>query len=337
MGLVPRIAGCLLLALVAVACGRKDAVATRANTAPAKAAAAPLRKVTLQTDWFPQAEHGGYYQALAKGFYAEAGLDVTILPGGPGAGIKLKLAKGDVEFAMMKSDDAIIAAARDLPFMMVAATMQHDPQAVMVHADSPVKSFPDLNGRTVIANISMTWIEFVRRKYGIHFDLKPTTYSLTEFLADKNAIQQCIVTSEPFFAQQQGRRVRTLLLADSGYDCYHAIVARREFVRGSPDIVRAFVHASIRGWRDYLEGDPAPADRLIRERNTEMSPELMKYSRREMIAQSLVTGDRRKGEDIGRLSLARLEAEMQTLVSLKVLDTPIAIASVATTEFLPPK
>ncbi len=336
MGLLPRIAGGLLVALVAAGCAREAAVPAPVKTtrdampAPGQA----LRKVSLQSDWFPQAEHGGFYQAVAKGFYAEAGLDVNILPGGPGAGIKLKLAKGDVDFAMMKSDDVIVAAARGLPFVMVAATMQRDPQAVMVHDASPVRTWQDLDGRTVIASLSMTWIPYVKRKYGIDFALKPTTYGLGEFLADPAAIQQCIVTSEPFFAQQQGKRVRTLLLADSGYDCYHTIATRQEFVRSQPEVIRAFVRASVRGWRDYLEGDPAPANQLIRRRNPDMTVELMTFSRRELMARSLVAGEKGKGEDIGRLSLARLEAEMQTLVALKILDAPIPVASVATTTFL---
>lgn len=326
----------IVLVMLAAGCGRQPS-SPPAPVAPKTGALArpPLHRVLLQTDWFPQAEHGGYYQALARGFYAEAGLDVTLLPGGPGAGTRLKLTKGDVDFAMMKSDDVIVAAARGLPFVMVAATMQRDPGAVMVHADSPVQSLRDLDGRVVIASTSMTWIPYLQKKYGITFDLKPNPYGLGEFLANKEAIQQCIVTNEPFFAQQQGRHVRTLLLADSGYDCYPALVCRQELLRTSAAMIRTFVHQSIRGWRDYLQGDPAPADALIRERNSEMTPELMRFSRNEMIARSLVGGDPARGEDIGQLSLPRLEAEMQTLLKLKILDAPIPIASVATRQFLP--
>src|SRR3954467_12182061 len=140
-----RGAGLLLTILVAAGCGRKEGP----NPLSAHAQHGALRKVVLQTDWFPQAEHGGFYQALAKGFYREAGLDVDILPGGPGAGIKLKVAKGDADFGMNRSDDVIMAARQGMPLMIVAATMQHDPQAVMVHAESPVKTLRDLEGRTV--------------------------------------------------------------------------------------------------------------------------------------------------------------------------------------------
>jgi NitT/TauT family transport system substrate-binding protein len=322
---------CVGALLLACGCARKEPAA--ATVAPSRAA---LRKVVFQTDWFPQAEHGGYYQALAKGFYAEAGLDVEILPGGPNSGISLKVAKGDADFGMNRSDNVIAFASRGLPLVMVAATFQHDPQALMVRDASPVKSLADLAGRTVTANVGMTWIPYVQKKYGITFSLTPNSFGLANFWGDPNAIQQCVVTNEPFFARQRGLPVRTLLLADSGYDCYHVIFSRREFLRQSPETVRAFVAASIRGWRDYLEGDPQPADRLILARHPQASRELLEFSRREMIAHGFVAGDRARGEDVGRLSLPRIADEIETLRELKVIDVALAVTTVATDEFLPP-
>lgn len=329
MGSLLRLVGCWLLVASIAGCGKAPAPATATSGGPA------LRKVALQTDWFPQAEHGGFYQALARGFYAEAGLDVEILPGGPGAGIKLKVARGDADFGMQRSDDLVVAVARGLPFVMVASTMQHDPQAVMVHDESPVRSLPDLAGRTIIASPSMTWVPYLKKKYGMEFDLKPNTYGLGEFRANRATIQQCYVTNEPFFAQQNGLKVRTLSLAEAGYDCYPAIFCRKEFAKNSPEVVRAFVAATIRGWRDYLRGDPASADALILARNRDMSAALLKFSRDEMIARKLVEGDATKGEDVGTFSLARMAQEAQMLVELKLIDQPVAVADVATTEFLP--
>jgi NitT/TauT family transport system substrate-binding protein len=294
------------------------------------------RKVVLQSDWFPQAEQGGFYQALARGYYAEAGLAVEILAGGPGSGIKLKVARGDVDFGMLRSDDVLLAASRGLPLVMVAATLQHDPLALMFHADSPVTSFRDLSGRVVIGNVGMAWMPFLEKKYGFILEKRQNTYGLGEFLANPETIQQCMVTNEPIYAQQQGRRVRTLLLADAGYDCYHVVIARRELVRTSPEVVRAFVGASIRGWRDYLEGDPAPADSLILQRNPEMSRERLTFSRSELILRRYVQGDRARGEDVGQLSLTRLSDQMETLLALKVMEQPVVVTGVATKEFLPP-
>ncbi len=320
-------AGVLVLAGLMPGCTRQEP----ASVGPA----ANLRKVVLQTDWFPQAEHGGFYQALAKGFYREAGLDVEILPGGPGATIKLSVAKGLADFGMYRSDDVIVAASRGLPLVMVAAVLQHDPEALLVHANSPVKTLADLNGRSVIAPPSMTWIPYVKAKYGITFDLRPLNYGLTTFLADPAAIQQCIMTSEPYFAEQHGVKVRTLPLADSGYDPYHSVITRREMVRKNPEVVKAFVAASIRGWKDYLEGDPAPAHALILKRNKQMSTGQLDYSRRALIEHALVTGDLAHGEHIGRLSMKRIQQQIDALTEMKILEIPVSAASVATRAFLP--
>ena len=317
--------------LVSGGCSRKEPAVYVASDSPA------ARKVVLQTDWFPQAEHGGYYQALAKGYYTEAGLDVHIWPGGPGAGIKLKVARGDAHFGMLRSDDVILAAGNDMPFVMVAATMQHDAQGLMVHANSPVKTFKDLDGRVVIGNVGMAWFPYLERRYGIKIERRQNTYALGEFLANPDIIQQCLITNEPFFAEKRGRKVRTLPLSASGYDCYQTVFTRRDFIRASPELVRAFVQASIRGWRDYLDGDPAPANELILTRNREMTPDLLKFSRDEMIRHAFVRGDPAKGEDIGQLSLERIADQVNTLVSLKILPKPIAVSNVATTEFLPKK
>ncbi|WP_414661560.1 ABC transporter substrate-binding protein [Horticoccus sp. 23ND18S-11] len=322
----------VLLALLGSGCGRRDANVPASESPSARPA---LRKAILQTDWFPQAEHGGYYQAMVRGFYADAGLDVEIWPGGPGAGIKLKVARGDADFGMDRSDNLILVASGGLPLVMVAATMQHDPQALMVHADSPVKTFRDLDGRGVIGNVGMTWFKYLENKYGITIERRQNTYGLGEFLANTNVIQQCVVTNEPFFARQNGREVRTLLLSEAGYDCYQALFTRRELIRTSPEMVRAFVQASIRGWRDYLEGDATAADAVMMKRNPEMTPALLAFSRNEMLRHKFVQGDLSKGEDVGQISVVRIAEQIETMRTLGLLKASVTVASVASTEFLP--
>ncbi len=325
------VAGCVGLAWLTTGCERRAAPSSPAGEGKA------LRKVMFQSDWFPQAEHGGFYQALAKGYYREAGLDVEILSGGPGAGIKLKIAKGTADLGMIRSDDVALAVSQGLPLVMVGATFQHDAEAILVHADSPVKTLRDLDGRTVIAPISMTFIPFIQKRYGIHFNLIPTTYGLASFLANKDTIQTCFLTSEPFYAAQRGVAVRTLPVTDAGYDVYQAIACRQKLAREEPELVRAFVAASIRGWRDYMENDPAPANQLILARNRDMTPEQLAYSRQAMIDHALVAGHAERGEGIGRLSLTRIQAEIDLLREFKVLEVPLTATQIATTEFLPPE
>ena len=320
--------------LVCLVAGCSREVAAPAATSKSNAPGG-LRKIVLQTDWFPQAEHGGFYQALAKGFYREAGLDVEIWPGGPGAGIKLKVARGDADFGMNRSDDIILANSQGMPLVIVAATFQHDPLGLMMHESNPVRSFKDLDGRAIVGNVGLAYFSFLERKFGIRIDKRQNTYGLGEFLSNPQTIQQCLVTNEPFFAQQHGKRVRTLSLADAGYDSYHTIFCRRELLRTAPEAVRGFVAASIRGWRDYLEGDPAAANREILARNKQMTPELIAFSREQLISRALVAGHASRGESIGAVSMKRISDEIELLLSLKVLEVPVAADQIATTDYLP--
>jgi len=321
---------CVLLLGLAAGCGRSGPAAPTTAAAPGRAP----HRVVLQTDWFPQGEHGGFYQALAKGFYAEAGLAVEIWPGGPGSGIKLKVLRGDADFGMIRSDDALVAAGRGLPLVMVAAVLQHDPMALMVHAASPVRTLADLGGRAVIGNVGMAYLPYLEKRYGITIERRQNTFGLGEFMANPDAIQQCMLTNEPFFVRHLGRGVRLLPLADSGYDCYHTLFTRRELLRQSPELVRAFVQASVRGWRDYLTADPAPAHALILERNPQSSAALLSFARSELIARSLVSGDAARGEAVGGLSVPRIAREIATLRDLGILEQPVRPDEVVTTAFV---
>ena len=297
-----------MLLLMAAGCARPDA--TKASEAPPRPG---LRHVVMQTDWLPQAEHGGFYQALAKGYYAEVGLDVELWPGGVNAQVNLKVARGDADFGMNRGDLLFAAQDHGLPVVVVGAHLQHDPQALLVHASSPVRSFADLGRRTVIAAPSMIWIPYLKKKYGVDFNLRPLTYGLAAFMADPEVVQQGFVTNEPYYAERNGVKVRALLIADSGYDSYHVIFTRRELVRSDPAVVDAFVHASLRGWRDYIEGDPSPAHAEILRRNPQASAEHLAYSRRQMIARHLVIGEERDGDALGRIRASRVDQQLAAL------------------------
>ncbi|MFN5560026.1 MAG: ABC transporter substrate-binding protein, partial [Opitutaceae bacterium] len=160
-------------------------------------------------DWYPQAEHGGFYQALAKGFYAESGLDVEILPGGPGAFIAQKLATGRVDVAIGRSDDVFTAVEQGLPLVIIGVFMQRDPLCLLLHEDDPVRDFPDLDGRAVMAHPGAAWVRHVEARHGISINLVPMNYGLARFLSDPSFIQQGYVTNEAFVARRAGARVRT--------------------------------------------------------------------------------------------------------------------------------
>jgi NitT/TauT family transport system substrate-binding protein len=296
--------------------------------------AGPIQ-VALQTDWFPQAEHGGFYQALALGYYREAGLEVEILSGGPNSMALQKVARGDAQFANWRSDEAAAGVTRGLPIRLVGAYLQKDPQAIMMREGSAVRSFEDLDGRTLMAAPGAAWLAYLQKTRGIQPRVVPLSYGLQQFLADPELVQQCFVTSEPFHARQQGVAVRTMLIADSGYDSFRSLVGNQAFLQAQPQAAAAFVEASLRGWREFIHGDPEPAIALILERNARMTREQAVYSRQAMIDQGLALGDPAVGQALGRLDMQRISRQLATLESIGLIEPGVAAEQVATTEFLP--
>ena len=299
------------------------------------APAAELRKVRFITDWYPQPEHGGFYHALLKGYYREAGLDVDIIPGGPSAFALPKGATAQVEFGMSATEDILLALERGLPVVAVGATMQHDPQGIMVHDASPVRRFEDLGGQTVAMVQGSAWFSYMVKR----FDLKgvkerPLTFSVAPFLKDTNYITQCFITSEPFFVEKSGVKARVLLLQNTGYDPYRVFFTTQKFAKENPDVVRSFVAASIRGWKEYM-GDPDAVHAGLQKRNPELNAEKMRYSWQALKDGEFVLGDPAKGDAAGRFVEARWKFQYEILRDLKLIVRGYDYRKAFTTEFMP--
>ena len=293
-----------------------------------------LYHLVVQTDWYAQPEHGGFYQAVAKGYYREEGLDVSIAQGGPGVS-GIKLPTGRVQFGIGRGDDAIVQIARDIPVVIVAALMQHDPQALLLHKENPINSFKELDGKTIMSVPGSNWIGYVQQKYHIQFSITPINFGMAQFMADPQFIQQCFVTDEPFYVERNGGHPKTLLLADSGFDPYRVILGNAQFVKEHPDITRAFVRATVRGWNDYMDGDPSAANAEIARRNLQMTPDFMAYTIATMRSNRLISGDPAKGESTGHLDRGRIQELIDTLDKMGVLDRPVTVEEVARFDFIP--
>ncbi len=300
---------------------------------PAPSAALP--KLRFHTDWYPQPEQGGNFQAAARGFYREAGLDVEIHTGGPGSPMITGLLAGQDDVEIAESVDVITRVGSGVPVVMVGAVMEHDPLAVMVHASDPVRTLADLGGRTVMALPGTTWLTYVKERYHIDFNLIPMNFSLAQFMADPRFIQQCFITSEPFFAAQNGVPVRSLLISESGYDPYRVYVTTRAYARQHATELRAFLAASIRGWDDFSAGDSSPGRREILRLNSQMTPAFFDYSLAAIGRYHLISGDPARGDRTGLLTRRRLQDQIDLLYSMKAIPKRLSVDQVADLTLLP--
>jgi NitT/TauT family transport system substrate-binding protein len=291
-------------------------------------------KIIIQADWYPQPEHGGFYTAIAKGIYANEGLDVSVQPGGPYVSVEKQVSSGAAQFGLSSTDKIYESIADGQSLVAVAATMQHAPQGVMVRKDSPIHSFADLNGHTVAIKTGSTWWEFIEKRYQLtNVREVPAMMNVANFVADPNYVQQAFATSEPFFAKQAGIDTRILLTSDAGYNPYRVMFTTHDFAAQHPDVVAKFVRASIAGWRAYL-ADPSAAHAVIARLNPALNPQWMDFTWHALRDGHFVAGDDPSGAQLGQMTAERWSTMYQQLTDLKVIAKPFDPSTAYTLQFI---
>jgi NitT/TauT family transport system substrate-binding protein len=285
-----------------------------------------LTPLVFQSDWFAQPEYAGFYQALATGLYKKNGLDVTILEGGPNTDPMKRLVVKRCDLMNIRSDDAIVAYARGMPVRFIGVTMQQNPQGILSHGENAITDFRQLDGRRVMVDVAAPWVSFLERKYGIAIERMPHNFGLSHFLNDKTFLMQCFVTNEPYFVRQQGAEPHVLPIWESGLTTYRGILVHADSWEQKRPALEAFVRATHEAWHDYLYGDPAPAHRLIAERNSSMTPELMDFIRNSMLEYGIIDGRPNDPANIGRLERVVVQNNLDLLFDLGVIDKKFDIS-----------
>jgi NitT/TauT family transport system substrate-binding protein len=277
-------------------------------------------KVTFGTNWVAQAEHGGFYQALADGTYRKYGLDVTILPGGPNVNNRILLPVGKIDFFMSANSlQSFDAVENNIPTVAVAAIFQKEPQVLLAHPDQGIEKFEDLKSLTLFISKEgiVSYFQWMKKDYGFsEARVKPYTFNAQPFLADKRSAMQGYVTSEPYAVEKAGGfKPRLFLIADYGFNAYSTLIeTRRDLVEKKPDLVQRFVDASVIGWYNYLYGDNKAANALIKKHNPEISDELIAYSVARMKEHGIVDSGETLTRGIGTMSDARMKSFFDKMV-----------------------
>ncbi len=304
----------------------------------APAQAQKLDKVRFGTNWVAEAEHGGFYQALADGTYKKYGLDVTIVPGGPNMNNRILLPVGKLDFYMsantLQSFDAV---TQKIPTVVVAASFQKDPQVLIAHPD--VTKFEELKSRTLFVSKEgmASYFQWLKADFG--FDeskVKPYTFNPQPFLADKHSAMQGYVTSEPFAIETQGGfQPKVFLLADHGFNSYSTLIeTRRDLVEKRPDLVQRFVDASAIGWYHYLYLDSRAGNALIKKQNPEMTDALLAYSIAKMKAYGIVDSGDTVKLGIGAMTDAHMKSFFDKMVRIGVVMAGIDYKRAYTLKFV---
>ena len=269
-------------------------------------------KVVLATNWRAQPGHGGFYQALADGTYKKFGLDVEIQQGGPQVNNRPMLPAGKIDFLM--TGNLLMAfdnIKQKVPTVVVAAYFQKDPQAIIAHPGQGFEKFADLaKAKTVLLakDGQISYWQWMKKAYGMRDEqVRPYNYSLSQFLADKQSVQQAYATSEPFAVEKQaGFKPVVLSLADAGWSTYGMVLeTRQDLVKNKPDLVRRFVAATNIGHYNYLYGDRKAADAMIQKINPDISDDYIEKSIPVLRAHMDVGDAPTKG--IGAISDARMK------------------------------
>ena len=302
--------------------------------------AQPLTKVTFGTDWLAEAEHGGFYQALAMGLYRKRGLDVAIKMGGPQTNGNAAIATGQVDFQLSSGSFAALSMVeQSIPVVAVAAFFQKDPQVMITHPGMGLDTMAQLKGHPIMISAgarSGLWL-FLKARFGYSDDqIRPYNFSMAPFLLDKNLVMEGFLSSEPFQIEKQaGFKPVVNLLADNGFDNYSdVILVQSKLIATKPDLVRGFVEASAEGWYHYMYGDPSPGNALIRAANKDMTQEIIDNGIKVMREHGIVDSGDSLTLGIGAMTEARWARFANTMAETGVYPKGLEAKRAYTLDFV---
>jgi NitT/TauT family transport system substrate-binding protein len=317
-------------------------LAAAAALLAAAVAAQAQEKFVYLTNWYAEAEHGGFYQALASGLYQQAGLDVSIRMGGPQINGLQLLAAGQVDCMMGYDVQTMKAREQGITAVTVAAAFQKDPQVMIGHPEN-FRQMADLKGKTILisGDARTNFWPWLQSTFGLdERQLRPYTFNIQPFVADRNVVQQGYLSSEPYAIEKQaGFKPTALLLSDHGWPPYTTtVVCMESTLQKKPRQVAAFVKASMQGWKTYLTGDAkavAAANALIRKDNPNMAEDELLNGIRLLKETGMVLGGDAKTLGIGVITDERMKKTYDMLVGMKLLDpAKVELAKTYSTRFV---
>lgn len=323
---VSHIFALFILSLGLISCGRQES--SEGENFP----------INVQLDWVAEPEHGAFYTAKALGYFEDAGLEVTLTQGGAGAYPLNKVGSNVAQIGQADSTSVVLAIAGGAPLINIAAIFQQDPSVLMLHKSNPVSDWKDLDGKTIMARPEWPFLPYLSRTFGIEYEVIPQNFQLTRLIQDENFIQQGFYVAEPYYVEQEGVELKYLYVWDAGFDAYTTLFTNTKFARDHPEILKRFLVAVDRGYKEYIEGDPNPAHALMLAINPKVTPAYLDWSRNQIITEKLHRGNPSVGffADYLDITEERFKNQIDQLIELQIIK-PGAVTPdrVMTRDFLP--
>ena len=296
-------------------------------------------KVSFGTNWLAQAEHGGFYQSVADGTYAECGLEVEIVPGGPQVNNRALMLAGKIDFHMGGDMlQAFNAVKEGIPVVSVAAIFQKHPQVIIAHPGE-AETWEDLKGLTLLIgdNGFASYYQWMIAAYGFTAEQRqPYTFNPAPFIADKRSGMQGYLSSEPYLIEKEaGFKPNIFLIADAGYSTYATTIeTMADTIAKKPEVVECFVEGSLKGWYTYLYGDNAAANEMIMTDNPDITPDKIDFAIEKMISEGIVISGEAEENGIGAMSEEKVGDFFNKMVEAGVIEGDIDWKSSFSTAFV---
>ena len=305
----------------------------------ATSALADTTDVSFGTNWLAQAEHGGFYQAVADGTYAECGLNVSIVQGGPQVNNRALLLAGRIDYHMGGDLTGVFNAAEEnIPVVAVAAMFQKIPQVLITHPGAAT-SFEDLKDLTLLIgdNGYQGFYQWMIASYGFTAEQRqPYTFNPAPFLADETMAMQGYLSSEPYLIEKEAGFIpEVFLIADAGYSTYATTIeTMADTIAEKPEEVTCFVEGSILGWYNYLYGDNAAANAMIMADNPEMTQDKIDYGIAKMIEAGIVISGDAETMGIGVMTDEKIADFYNKMVDAGVISADLDYSATYSTAFV---
>ena len=323
--------GSALMLMMLAAIGASLGCESSSTASKSKADGSGPQKVTLMLNWYPEAEHGGFYAAEVHGIFKKHGLDVEIRAGGENSPVAQELVTGRVQFAIANADDVLLYREQGADIVSLLAPIQQTPRCVLVRAESGIDSLSKLKGLTLQANKGQAFLSYMEVRGMLEgVQVIPYAGSVAQFVADKNTAIQAYNFSEPQLAEEKGVPVKTLMLSEIGFNPYAScLVTTGDTITRNSDLVKRMTAACREGWQKYLEA-PAETNAMILSLNRErMTAAALDYGA-DKLKPLCLTGD---AGSVGKMNVERWQQLVDQFVELKLITASKVIAGETFVEF----